>query len=121
MRVIGDKDMDRGVEIANGTGTDTYEFMTFNNYGYPDDASSFVLQYFVKKQEDNNLCAPGAHNSDSFCGMTSDGDETEKEDPFLACNVYASFNQLLKNHSKLFYFRLVSGQGFWTAQGTQNN
>jgi hypothetical protein len=87
MRVIGDKDMERGVNVANQSYSEQqneYKFMTFNNYGYPDDASSFVLEYIVKMETDNNLCAPGAHNSDSFCGETS---SVRDEDPYLACNV----------------------------------
>jgi hypothetical protein len=88
MRIIGDKDMERGLYVADESTmnrqTQTYMFTTFNSYGYPETASSFVLQYVVNKEMDNNLCAPGAHNADSFCGMVSDGGD---EDPYLACNV----------------------------------
>uniref|UniRef100_D1FQ05 Salivary serine protease n=1 Tax=Simulium nigrimanum TaxID=683695 RepID=D1FQ05_SIMNI len=84
MRLIGDKDMERGLEVANDAkNDDKYQFMTFNNYGYPDAATS-VQQYKVLKQKDNNLCAPGAHNSESFCGKVSDG--PGNEDPYLPCN-----------------------------------
>uniref|UniRef100_F5GTM4 Salivary serine protease n=1 Tax=Simulium guianense TaxID=445764 RepID=F5GTM4_SIMGU len=83
LRLIGDKDMERGLEVNDGVKDDKFQFMTFNNYGYPD-SSSFVQQYIVVKEQDNNLCAPGAHNSDSFCGKVSDG--PANEDPYLPCN-----------------------------------